>query len=103
MADTKVESNSEDQYTNMIRSASQGLASAIGGADIIIVNPADQMDTTGGTDFTNRIARNVQHILQMESHLNRVVDPAGGSYYVEKMTTAIAEEAWRIFLELEYR
>ncbi len=51
--------------------------------------------------FSERIARNQQFLLKEESHMDKVVDPAGGSYYVEHLTVAIAQEAWKLFLEVE--
>lgn len=85
-----------DPYTNMIRAATQALSAAVGGVDRLFVRPANGPD--GRPDArTRRIARNVQHLLKMESHIDRVIDPAAGSYYIEKMTEVLAEEAWRLF------
>ena len=53
------------------------------------------------TEFSKRIARNVELLLKHESHFDQVVDPAGGSYYVENLTQSIAAEAWKLFLEIE--
>ena len=53
------------------------------------------------TEFSKRIARNVELLLKNESHFDQVVDPAGGSYYVENLTQSIAAEAWKLFLEIE--
>ena len=52
-------------------------------------------------EFSKRIARNVELLLKHESHFDQVVDPAGGSYYIENLTQSIAAEAWKLFLELE--
>ena len=85
-----------DPNTNMIRAATQALSAAIGGADRLFVAPAGSRQ--GSSDeFTRRIARNVQHILKMESYIDRVIDPAAGSYYIEKLTGVLAEEAWEKF------
>ena len=62
-----------------------------------------QFDTPYKTpdEFSERIARNQQHLLKEESHLDKVIDPAGGSYYVETITVAIAKEAWKLFIDVE--
>ena len=53
------------------------------------------------TQFSKRIARNVELLLKHESHFDQVIDPAGGSYYIENLTKNIAEQAWKLFLEVE--
>ena len=68
--------------------------------DSITVTPFD-VPYKVPDDFSERIARNQQFLLKEESHLDKVVDPAGGSYYVETLTVAIAREAWKLFLEVE--
>ena len=69
------------------------LAGILGGATRLTVLPANA-NTEQASGFTRRIARNVQHLLELESHLGKVVDPAAGSYYIEKLTGEIAEKAW---------
>ena len=69
------------------------LAGILGGATRLTVFPANS-NTEQASGFTRRIARNVQHLLELESHLGKVVDPAAGSYYIEKLTGEIAEKAW---------
>ena len=85
-----------DPHSNMIQAATQTLSAAIGGPDRIFVRPVAGI---GGVpdDHTRRIARNVQHLLKMESHIDRVTDPAAGSYYIEKLTDRLAEETWKVF------
>ena len=80
----------------MIRTTTQAMAAVIGGVRRLSLLPADAF---GGdsTPFTRRMARNVQHLLRMESYLDRVVDPAAGSYYLETLTEQLAERAWRQF------
>jgi len=91
-----------DSSTNMIRASTQAMSAAIGGADIIFVPPSDQhQNDNGSTGFSRRIARNVQHLLQMESYLDRVVDPASGSYYIETITRALCKQAWKQFQSFE--
>ena len=83
----------DDTNTNMIHATTQAMSAVIGGVNRLTVLPADKK----GTTFTKRIARNVQHLLKMESFMDRVHDPAAGSYYVEKMTEQLADKAWEIF------
>jgi len=83
----------DDVNTNMIHATTQAMSAVIGGVDRLTVLPADKK----GTAFTKRIARNVQHLLKMESFMDRVHDPAAGSYYIEKLTEQLAEKAWEIF------
>ncbi|MCC5877843.1 MAG: acyl-CoA mutase large subunit family protein [Candidatus Sumerlaeia bacterium] len=90
----------DDPYNNMVRTSLEAFAAAIGGCDSIYVAPFDEV--VGPPDATSmRIARNQQIILQEEVALSRVVDPAGGSYYVESLTDSIAREAWAIFQRVE--
>ncbi|MCH2023853.1 MAG: methylmalonyl-CoA mutase family protein [Saprospiraceae bacterium] len=88
----------ENQYKNMVVATTQTMSAAIGGVNSIYVLPSDKKNKTN--EFSRRIARNVQHILQSETHLNRVIDPAAGSYYLENLTIAIAEKAWEKFCKL---
>ncbi len=91
----------EDKYQNMISTTTQAMSAVIGGVDTIYIAPADSKEQAEGTPFTRRIARNVQHLLQMESHLDHVVDPAAGSYYIEQLTDKLAEKAWKQFQQIE--
>jgi len=93
--ETNLVQDNKDQYWNMIASTTQTMSAAIGGANSICVLPSDGLEQSDS--FSKRIARNVQHILQSESHFNRVVDPAQGAYYIEKLTAAIAQKAWQQF------
>ena len=89
-----------DPYINLLRNTVAVFAAGIGGAEAITSLPFDY--TTGQTDsFSRRIARNTGLILQAESHLHRVIDPAGGSWFLENLTEQIAEKAWAIFQEIE--
>ena len=86
----------EAQNTNMIRNTTQAMSAAIAGIKRLTVTPSDAH--TGTTSaFTRRIARNIQHLLKFESHLDHVVDAANGSYYIEEMTQQIARIAWEKF------
>ncbi len=90
----------EDKYTNMIRATTMAMATVIGGADRLVILPSDARESEG-SPFTKRIARNVQHLLKMESFFDKVHDPASGSYYIEKMTGKIVAKSWEHFLHLE--
>lgn len=94
MVDFDTNSQLEDANQNMIRATTMAMAAALGGADLLTVLPADSGEE-GTADFYRRIARNVQHILKMESFLDRVKDVASGSYYVETLTTKIGEAVWK--------
>lgn len=89
-----------DPWTNMLRTTMACAAAALGGADAITVLP--YTFALGRPDrFARRIARNNQLVLAEESSLGRVVDPAGGSWYVEKLTADLAATAWSIFQAIE--
>ncbi len=89
-----------DPHVNMLRATTEALAAAVGGADTIRVAPFDE-PLGAPDDFSRRIARNVQIILQEEAHLTRMIDPAGGSYAVEALTDELAHAAWALFQEIE--
>ena len=89
-----------DPHVNMLRATTEALAAAVGGADTLCVAPFDE-PLGAPDDFSRRIARNVQIILQQESHLTNLIDPAGGSYAVETLTDQLAHEAWALFQEIE--
>lgn len=86
----------EDVNQARIAATTQAMSAIIGGSDRLFVTPAPENEAEK-KDFSNRIARNVQHILQMESGFDRVADPAAGSYFVEELTSQLATEAWKEF------
>ncbi len=91
-----------DVYTNMLRATVACAGAALGGADAITVLPFTW--TLGQPDrFARRIARNVQLVLQDESSLGRVADPAGGSWAIESLTSELAGKAWALFQDIEAR
>ena len=90
-----------DPYVNMLRGTTEAMSAALGGVDSLEVLGFDHPFEEEQTAFSSRIARNVQLLLKEESHFDQVVDPAGGSYYIENLTASIAEQAWKLFLELE--
>lgn len=89
-----------DPYVNMLRTTTEGMSAAIGNADSISIRSFDAI-FKNPDDFSRRIARNQQLILKEESYLDRIADPAGGSYYIENLTNSIAHHAWKLFLEIE--
>jgi len=89
-----------DPYVNMLRTTTESMSSIIAGTDSHLVKPFDASFTTSGT-FSERIARNQQILLKEEAHFNKIVDPAGGSYYIESLTDSMIEHAWKIFLDIE--
>jgi len=89
-----------DPYVNLLRTTIAAFGAAVGGADAVTVLPFD--DRLGlPDDLSRRLARNIQALLHDESSLARVIDPAGGSWYVESLTAELAEAAWAFFTEIE--
>ena len=89
-----------DAHVNLLRTQTEAMSAAIARVNSITVSPFDKAYETPD-DFSERIARNQQLLLKEESHLNRIVDPAAGSYYIENLTVAIAKQAWDLFLAVE--
>ena len=83
------ETQDENPNTNLIKATTMAMVAHIGGAARLTVTPAHQ------NDFGRRIARNVQHLLTMESHFDKVNDPSAGSYYIEKLTQKMVEKVWK--------
>jgi methylmalonyl-CoA mutase len=91
-----------DPWTNILRTTIACTGAALGGADAIVVLPFTF--ALGKPDaFARRVARNIQIVCQEESHLGRVADPAGGSWYVENLTDEMAQKAWELFQDIEAR
>ncbi|WP_334142055.1 methylmalonyl-CoA mutase [Rhabdothermincola sp.] len=90
----------QDPYNNVVRTAFEALAAVIGGTQSLHTNSFDEALGLP-TDFSARIARNTQLILAEETGITHVVDPLGGSYYVEALTSALAERAWSLIEEVE--
>ena len=89
-----------DSYVNLLRSQTEAMSAALGGVDSMVVVPFDTPYEVP-TDFAERIARNQQLLLKEECHFGRIVDVAGGSYFLETLTKALAEQAWKLFLDVE--
>ncbi|MDR2814655.1 MAG: acyl-CoA mutase large subunit family protein [Prevotellaceae bacterium] len=89
-----------DAYVNMLRGTTEAMSAAIAGADSLEVLRFDKAFKKS-SEFSNRVARNTQILLKEEAHFDQVVDPAAGSYYIETLTQSIAEEAWKLFKQVE--
>ena len=89
-----------DPYVNMLRTQTEAMSAILGGADSLTVEPFDKV-FRHPDEFSERIARNQQLILKEEAYFDKVADPAAGSYYIENLTNLIAENAWKLFLEIE--
>ena len=89
-----------DAYVNMLRTQTEAMSASIGGADSITVLPFNAA-YEASNEFSDRIARNQQLLLKEESHISKIVDPAAGSYYIEELTAALAENAWKLFIDVQ--
>ncbi len=89
-----------DPYVNLLRTQTEAMSAVLGGADSMTVLPFD-VTYEQPTAFAERIARNQQALLKEEVHLDKIADPAAGSYYIETLTASIAEQAWKLFLEVQ--
>ncbi|MBK8884594.1 MAG: hypothetical protein IPN67_20250 [Bacteroidales bacterium] len=89
-----------DPFVNMLRTQTEAMSAILGGTDSLTVEPFDTAFRKPD-EFSERIARNQQLILKEEAYFDKVADPAAGSYYIENLTNLIAENAWRLFLEIE--
>ena len=96
-----------DPWVNMLRTTLAAFGAGVGGADTVLVQPFDVAIPGGfpgvATNFSRRIARNTQLLLLEESHIGRVLDPAGGSWFVEHLTEQLAQQAWQHFQSVEER
>jgi methylmalonyl-CoA mutase len=92
-----------DPWVNLLRTTVAAFAAGLGGADAVTVEPYDLLlhPPAGALDRGRRLARNTQTILLEESHLGRVIDPAGGSWFVEHLTDDLARRAWPRFQQIE--
>jgi len=90
----------QDPYNNVIRTTVEAMAAVLGGTQSLHTNALDEAIALP-TDFSARIARNTQIVLAEESGITKVVDPLGGSYYVEALTSTLVEEAWKLIEEVD--
>ncbi len=89
-----------DPYVNMLRGTTEAFSAIAGGADSVSVASFDEAIRPSDS-FSRRIARNTQLVLKNESHLSKVIDAGGGSWYIESLTAQIAEKAWKLFQQVE--
>ncbi|WP_246140965.1 methylmalonyl-CoA mutase family protein [Bacillus marasmi] len=89
-----------DPYVNLLRAGNEAFAAILGGIQYLHVSPFNEPEGKVN-GFSDRIARNIQLVLKEEAHLKNVVDPAGGSWYIESLTNELAEKAWALFLEID--
>ncbi|MBM9614132.1 acyl-CoA mutase large subunit family protein [Desulfobulbus rhabdoformis] len=89
-----------DPWVNMLRVSTEAFSGIAGGVDSLHVSPFDEIFRTPN-EFSRRIARNVHIVLKEEGHLDKVVDPTGGCWYVEKITAQLAESSWALLQEVE--
>ncbi len=89
-----------DPYVNVLRTTTEAFSAVIGGADSICVQPFDAVFSLPD-EFSRRLARNTQTILNEETHLRELIDPAGGSYFIESLTESVADAAWTLFQAIE--
>jgi methylmalonyl-CoA mutase len=90
----------QDPYNNVARTAIEAMAAALGGTQSLHTNALDEAIALP-TDFSARIARNTQLFIQNETNITKVVDPWGGSYYIEKLTNDLVDKAWKLIEEVE--
>lgn len=86
-----------DSENNILRASSTAMSAIIGGCDSLTITPHNMKNE----DFSNRVAKNIQLLLKEESHLDKVKDPASGSYYIEHLTNTLAQNSWKLFQEIE--
>jgi methylmalonyl-CoA mutase len=89
-----------DPFVNLLRTQTEAMSAVLGGTNSLTVDPFD-MVFRQPDEFSERIARNQQLLLKEEAYFDKTADPAGGSYYIEKLTHLIAENAWKLFVEIE--
>jgi methylmalonyl-CoA mutase len=91
-----------DPYVNLLRTTTEGMSAVLGNSDSVSVLPFN-VSYQGDDDLSRRIARNQQLVLKEESYLDKIIDPAAGSYYIENLTDSMAVRAWDLFREVESR
>lgn len=89
-----------DAHVNLLRSQTEAMSASIAGVNSLTVLPFDE-SYKNSDNFSERIARNQQLLLKEECHFDKITDPSAGSYYIENLTSSIAEEAWKLFLEID--
>ena len=89
-----------DPYVNLLRTTTETMSAALGGADVISVLSFDKVYKYEN-EFSSRIAQNQQILIKEEAHFDKVVDPAGGSYYIENLTNSLVNHSWELFTKIE--
>ena len=89
-----------DPYVNMLRTTTEAFSAVVGGIDALTTNPFNEVFDIPD-NFSRRIARNTQIILKEESHLDQVIDPAAGSFFVEHLTAHLAELSWKLIQQID--
>lgn len=89
-----------DAHVNMLRTQTEAMSATIAGVNSLTVRPFDETYKESD-EFSERIARNQQLLLKEECHFDKITDPSAGSYYIENLTTSIADQAWKLFLEVD--
>jgi methylmalonyl-CoA mutase N-terminal domain/subunit len=89
-----------DPHVNLLRGTTEAFSAVVGGCDSLHISPFDELVRVPD-EFSRRVARNTHTVLREETHITRTVDPAGGSWYVETLTDAVARQTWTIFQEVE--
>jgi methylmalonyl-CoA mutase len=89
-----------DPYVNALRTQTEAMSASLGGVDSMTVLPFDAI-YEDSTEFSDRIARNQQLLLKEEVNFDKIADPGAGSYYIEELTASIADQVWKLFLEVQ--
>jgi methylmalonyl-CoA mutase len=89
-----------DPHVNILRTQTEAMSAVLGGTDSLTILPF-RISSSTTDEFSERIARNQQLLLQHEAHFDKVADPAAGSYYIETLTNEISEKAWELFLQIQ--
>jgi methylmalonyl-CoA mutase len=89
-----------DPWVNILRTSTEAFSAILGSCDALCINTFDSI-VKRSDEFSRRIARNQHNVLLEEAHLDRVIDPAGGSWYVESLTNEICEKSWALFQEID--
>ncbi|MDP3432965.1 MAG: acyl-CoA mutase large subunit family protein, partial [Bacteroidota bacterium] len=89
-----------DPYVNALRTQTEAMSASLGGVDSMTILPLNAI-FEDSTEFSDRIARNQQLLLKEESNFDKIADPGAGSYYIEELTASIADQAWKMFLEIQ--
>ena len=91
----------KDPYTNLLRQSTEVMSAVISGSDFVLVNPYDRFSNNGSSDFSRRMALNISLILKEESYFDKVIDPMGGSYLIEKIAEKLSKTTWELFQEVD--